>query len=277
MDEAGKDPVKRAQMIQEVVRSVSVVPDRIERTVYLQECSRMLGVEEQILFTEAARMKRKQWEQKRGGGHYTPEPRFLSPHQPPPPPEPETGAALFETEEHEILRLMINYPDKKVYDLAGEKHGEIVPVSVGEFFLQEMETDGLVPENPLYSKMFREFQLVWGREGINIQTWFINHHDPDISRLAVDLLTPGHQISKIHERNGAYVRTEEQMLKIIAPKTLASYRVKKVKQMISVINEQIHQIQGTEEDHLIPELLESKRQLEELRKAFSRELGRVVI
>lgn len=277
LDEAGKDPVKRAQMIQEVVRSVSMVPDRIERTVYLQECSRMLGVDEQILFTEAARMKRKQWEQKRGGGHYTPEPRFLAPHQAPAVPEPAKGASLFETEEREILRLMLNYPDKKVYDLAGEKHGDTVPVSVAGFFLQEMETDGLMPGNPLYAKMFREFQSVWGREGINLQTWFINHPDPDISKLAVDLLTPGHQISKIHERSGAYVRTEEQMLKDIAPETLASYRSKKVKQMISVIDEQIREIQGTGEDHLITELLESRRQLEDLRKAFSRELRRVII
>jgi DNA primase len=222
-------------------------------------------------------MKRKQWEQKRGGGHFSPEPRFLSPHQVPAVQEPAKGAALFETEEREILRLLINYPDKKVYDLAGDKRGEIVPVSVGEFFLQEMETDGLVPENPLYAKMFREFQSVWGRKDIRIQTYFTNHPDPEISRLAVDLLTPGYQISRIFERLGAAVRTEEQLLKNIAPKTLASYRSKKVKQMISVIDDQIHAIQGTEDDYLITELLENKNQLEELRKAFSRELRRIII
>ncbi|HBB91250.1 MAG: DNA primase [Bacteroidetes bacterium GWF2_49_14] len=277
LKDSGKDPVKRAQLIQEVVRSVSVVPDRIERTVYLQECSRLLGVEEQILFTEAARMKRKQWEQKRGGGSYASEPHYTSPRQTPQVAAPDKGTALFETEEREIIRLMLNYSDKKVYDLAGEKRGELVPVSVGEFFLQEMETDGLIPENPLYAKVFREFQSIWGREDIRLQTYFTNHQDPEISQLAVDLLTPGHQISKIHEKGGAYVRTEEQMLKDIAPETLSSYRSKKVKQMIAEIDEQIRVIQGSEDDHLIGELLENRRQLEELRKAFSRELRRLII
>ena len=278
LDESGKDPVRRAQLIQEVVRSVAMIPDRIERTVYLQECSRMLGVEEQVLFTEAARMKRKQWEQKRGGGIQPSEPRFAAPRQVPQVREAARGAALFETEEREILHLMINYPDKKVYELAGEKRGETHTVTVAEFFLQEMETDNLVPENPLYAKMFREFQSVWGREGVNLQSFFINHPDPEISRLAVDLLTPGHQISKIHERSGAFVRTEEQMLKEIAPETLASYRSKKVKQMISALDEQIRDLQGSEdEEHLITGLLEERRHYEELRKTFSRELRRIII
>jgi DNA primase len=277
LDESGKDPVRRAQLIQEVVRSVSMVPDRIERTVYLQECSRMLGVEEQVLFTEAARMKRKQWEQKRGSGYYPPEPQYTSPRQTPQIPAPSAGAALFETEEREILRLMINYPDKKVYDLQGEKRNEQLVITVGDFFLQEMETDGLIPENPLYAKMFREFQAIWGQPGIQIQNYFINHADPEITRLAVDLLAPGHQISKIHEKGGAYVRTEEQLLKDIAPETLSSYRSKKVKQMIAEIDEQIRTIQGTSDDYLISELLENRRQLEELRKAFSRELRRLII
>jgi len=277
MKDTGSDPVRRAQLIQEVVRSISVVPDRIERTVYLQECSRMLGVEEQVLFTEAARMKRKQWEQKRGSGYYPPEPSYPSPRQTPQTPAPAAGSALFETEEREILRLMINYPDKKVYDLQGDKRGDQMVINVGDFFLQEMETDGLIPENPLYAKMFREFQTIWGQPGIHIQNYFINHHDPEISRLAVDLLAPGHQISKIHEKGGAYVRTEEQLLKEIAPETLSSYRSKKVKQMIAEIDEQIRTIQGTSDDYLISELLENRRQLEELRKAFSRELRRLII
>jgi DNA primase len=82
MQDAGSDPVRRANLIQEVVRSVSMVPDRIERTVYLQECSKLLGVEEQVLFTEAARLRRRLWEQKRSGRDYqNSEARTLAPRQ----------------------------------------------------------------------------------------------------------------------------------------------------------------------------------------------------
>jgi DNA primase len=280
LEDAGKDPVKRAQMIQEVIKSVAIIPDRIERTVYLQECSNMLGVDEQTLFTEAARIKRKQWESNRTGkGEYVPQPQFRAPYQ-----TAQAASAvaspvgsLFETEEREIIRLMLNYPDKIVIELPGEHRGDPVPITVMDFFLQEMETDNLVPENPLYAKIFHEFQDKWGCPGVNIQTMLTNSQDLEISRLAVDLLTPGHQISKIHEKGGAYVRSEDQIIRILAPEILASYRSKKVKQMISVIDDQIHSLQGTEDDNLITGLLEDRRQLEELRKAYSKELRRIII
>jgi DNA primase len=288
LEEAGKDPIKRSQMIQEVVRSVAIIPDRIERTVYLQECSSMLGVDEQTLFTEAARIKRKLWEKNRSGPggrsgdqDYAPEPYHPRQRQydhPVDAPEPDVmPGALFETEEREIIRLMLNYPDKIVIELPGEHKDEVIPVTVMDFFLQEMETDNLVPENPLYARVFKEFQEKWGAPGVNIQTMLTNSQDPEISHLAVDLLTPGYQISKIHEKGGAYVRSEDQIIKILAPEILASYRSKKVKQMISVIDDQIHGYQGTDDDVLITGLLEDRRQLEELRKAYSKELRRIII
>lgn len=282
LEDAGKDPVKRAQMIQEVVRSVAIIPDRIERTVYLQECSTMLGVDEQTLFTEAARIKRKQWEKNRTGkGDYVPELNYRAAHQSYQPSDIAPAIAfvpgsLFEAEEREIIRLMLNYPDKIVIELPGEHRGEAIPISVMDFFLQEMETDKLVPENPLYARIFREFQDKWGKPGVNIQTMLTNSQDPEISQLAVDLLTPGHQISKIFAKRGAYVQSEDQIIKIQAPEVLASYRSKKVKQMISVIDDQIHTLQGTEDDNLITGLLEDRRQLEELRKTYSNELRRLI-
>jgi len=282
MEEAGKDPVKRAQMIQEVVKSVAIIPDRIERTVYLQECSEMLGVDEQTLFTEAARIKRKQWEKSRTGSidNYPAEQAFRPNshfHAQQPTPQPLPVAALFEIEEREIIRLMLNYPNMIVIELPGEHAGEVIPITVMDFFLQEMETDNLVPENALYAKIFHEFQEKWGTPGLNIQTMLTNSPDPAISHLAVDLLTPGYQISKIHEKGGAYVRSEDKIIQQLAPEILASYRSKKVKQMIGVIDDQIHALQGTGDDHLITGLLEDRRQLEELRKAYSRELRRIII
>jgi len=284
LEDAGKDPVKRAQMIQEIVKSVAIIPDRIERTVYLQECSSMLGVDEQTLFTEAARIKRKQWETNRTGkGDYVPELQYRAPHQSNQFSSEIASAAatspssLFETEEREIIRLMLNYPAKIVIELPGGHRDEVITISVMDFFLQEMETDHLVPENPLYAKIFHEFQDKWGTPGVNIQTMLTNSQDPEISHLAVDLLTPGYQISKIHEKGGAYVRSEDQIIKILAPEVLASYRSKKVKQMISVIDDQIHTLQGTDDDNLITGLLGDRRQLEELRKAYSKELRRIII
>lgn len=49
MEEAGKDPIKRASLISSIVKSISVIPDSIVRSVYTRECSQLLQMEEKIL------------------------------------------------------------------------------------------------------------------------------------------------------------------------------------------------------------------------------------
>lgn len=273
--DAGKDPVKRAGLIQEVVRSVAVIPDRIERSVYLQECSKLLQVEEQVLFAETARVRRKKWEQQRGRSSWQrPEPKVTAPRQT----TVEEGTPSgFDTEEREVLRLMINYGDIILYVMDGEKPGQKIDVSVMAFCLQEMEGDNLIPENELYLKIFREFQKNWGKEDFNIQSFFVNHQDAEIRQLAVDLLSQNHIISKIHEKGGAYVRSEDKLLREIVPETLGSLRSKRVKRMISDIDDQIKALQGTEDFESIRELLEQRRAWDDLRKNYSKELRRIII
>src|SRR5690606_4874512 len=50
--EAGKDPIKKAEAIREIVTSISVIPDPIKRSVYLQETSNLLKIEESVLISE---------------------------------------------------------------------------------------------------------------------------------------------------------------------------------------------------------------------------------
>ncbi len=62
--EAQHDPIKRAQLISDIVRSVSVIPDGIMRSVFLKDCGLLLGVEEQVLYTEVNKIRRSRQEQK---------------------------------------------------------------------------------------------------------------------------------------------------------------------------------------------------------------------
>ena len=56
MEEAGKDPIKRAALISSIVKSISVIPDAIVRSVYIRECSQMLQMEEKILIEATAKL-----------------------------------------------------------------------------------------------------------------------------------------------------------------------------------------------------------------------------
>lgn len=77
MDEAGKDPIKRAELISSIVKSISVIPDSIVRSVYIRECSQLLKMDEKILveataklIEQAAESKEKEEERKRQREEY---------------------------------------------------------------------------------------------------------------------------------------------------------------------------------------------------------------
>lgn len=62
MEEAGKDPIKRAELISNIVRSISVIPEAIIRDVYIKECSQHLRIEDRLLVAEVAKLREAQAE-----------------------------------------------------------------------------------------------------------------------------------------------------------------------------------------------------------------------
>ena len=59
MEEAKKDPVKKAELIRDIVNSISKIPDTIQQEVYLQECSRIMDISENVLFSSLAQLNAK--------------------------------------------------------------------------------------------------------------------------------------------------------------------------------------------------------------------------
>ena len=65
MSDAGSDPYKRASLITDIVKSISVIPEAIVRSEYIKECSQMLHIEERILVSEVAKIKREKEEKEK--------------------------------------------------------------------------------------------------------------------------------------------------------------------------------------------------------------------
>ena len=88
MDEAGKDPIKRAELISSIVKSISVIPDSIVRSVYIRECSQLLKMDEKILVEATAKLieqavenKEKEEERKRQREEYSRRQQAIAPSQ----------------------------------------------------------------------------------------------------------------------------------------------------------------------------------------------------
>ncbi|MEM8909945.1 MAG: DNA primase, partial [Bacteroidota bacterium] len=167
MEEAATDPVKKAAMIKELVKSIARIPDPLKRSVYIKQCASTVGVEEQLLVNEANKMVsgfiRKQQQERelqerraQRTGDRPPEDAGFPGVQNAPPPELEAELAppkekklsASEYQEKDLIRILIT--------LGGKIYDEKEQISVAAFVLSNIEDVLHDFDNKLYERIARE-------------------------------------------------------------------------------------------------------------------------
>ncbi|MFC2151068.1 DNA primase [Bacteroidota bacterium] len=221
-NEAKNDPVRRANLISDIVRSIAVIPETIVRSVYIKECSNILEIDEKVLYSEINKIRRKNFE-KEYKKTISPDENFktASPTLP-----SFIDDVYSEAQEKEIIRLLLHYSDNTLYTYQEDKYDEPRNVSVAEYTISEILNDDLEFKNLVYKQIFQEY-LDALNTGEKLESkHFIYHSDPQISTLAADLLSTSYTLSKIFKRGGVHIETEEMKLKQIVPETIIAYKRK---------------------------------------------------
>lgn len=270
MEESGKDPVKRAGLINDIVRSISVIPDTITRSVYIKECSRLLDTDEKILYNQVYKHRRKRAEQKYRKEFQTGEVRITSG------PVPGFISEIYsESQERFLVRFLLQFGNEKLFDVqdhSGQEH-----ISVAEYIINEILNDDLEFRNLLYRKVFEEVQDMI-REGGKIDTrHFVNHPQEDIARLAVDLLSTPYTLSAIHKKKGASVKTERMKLKENVPKAIVEYK-RKILEMAQreKLDELRAALEKADPDDIIQDLQQQHMTISSMISAIANQWGWVV-
>ncbi len=230
---AEKDPVAKARLISEVIRSVSVIPDTITRSVYIKECSKLLDVSEDILYTEIQKQKQKQTEdfRKKERQNNTVK-AFPEPAKASPPAEEVAKPAELLIEETEYLRFLLRHCNTVLYEKEGENPHVTIQVKVSQYMIEEVENDDLVPENKLFRQIFNEVKDNFANNSFDPWKHFIYHPDEEISKLATDLLSEKYIESKRWTKAGAYTEKEEDILDYLVPRIINEYKLRRVKLML---------------------------------------------
>lgn len=260
LDEAGEDPIKRAQLITDIVDSISVIPDNIIRTVYIRDCSRLLEIAEDVLVREVNKKRHKHLDQQYKDTRQSAEPFY--------PPEdavyvsPQSNTKKVKTEisitTHElaVLYYIIRF-GKEV--LVEEESG---PLNVIDFVKLDLEQDGLWLTHPAYKQILEESITHSSEENFVPSRYFLAHPDPEISRIAVELVSDRYELSKVH----APINEEEGLQKSV-PQALAVLKNYYVQQRINKIMEEIA-VKGKEGDDMaVTALLKEMKELQQRIKA----------
>ena len=282
LDDAKNDPIKRSQLITDVVQSISLIPQSITRSVYLKECARMFGMDEQMLAKTAETMRQKRLDDQRrtdvSKTHREPQ-QPETPIQKPETVNPELEIPHEQLREQkelaqaelEIIRLMLRYGQETLVE-ADETTGE-TGLTVAGFIIRELCTDELDLRQPLLRTIFEEYkQLVQNGAMVN-DMYFTQHPDPEISRLAAGF-EPKYELSKIHRRRGAIIKTEENNLTEVAPKGILVYKNKRVMMRLKEISLAMQQAESNNDIHLFETLGMQYKELTALKKALGLNLGK---
>jgi DNA primase len=183
--DAGHDPIKKAEAIREIVNSISVIPDPIKRSVYIQETSTLLKIGETVLFTELNKIliqERNKKTQERVKDNELKEqaPDVL------PDSQQSSGTdtiTLIQRQEREAIRLLLNYAESTYEEQR-----------VADFMLTEL--DEVEFTDPVLNEIYQAFKR-GASESTTVDTlYFMEHGSLAVKGMVADLTTSRYETSK---------------------------------------------------------------------------------
>ena len=228
MEDAGKDPMKRAELINDIVRSIAVIPEAIVRDVYIKECGQLLRIEDKLLVSEVA--KRRELQAEKGNKPIasnnapTPQPGEMPPPFPPEEMEADTYQSFIPQEGKEgqefykyerlIIQMIVRYGEKVMCNLTDEEGNE-VPVTVVEYVINDLKEDELAFHNPLHRRILSEASEHIHDQEFASERFFVAHPEPIISTIATELASDRYQLSKYHSKTQKLVTDEERLYEMV--------------------------------------------------------------
>jgi DNA primase len=270
MESVENDPVSKARLINEIVHSISVIPDTITRTVYIKECSRLMDVQEAVLYSEIRKIQNKQSED-----HTRKQLQEIQ-VQAAKPVVPSTERKVvnpFETEEREIIRILLKYFHQEVFEIEDETTHEVHTYTVGVYVLSELQNDGLVSVNERVRNILLAMEENVGNKDFDPIKYFTQHPDNEISRYTSNLLAEKYIESKRWSKGGAFIETESELLHDLVPILIKEYKIKNVKLMQKKIWSQIDEAFKKRDDEKVAELQSQYQKLNEVISALSKMHG----
>ena len=243
LDEVGEDPIRRAGLIGDVVKSIAVVPNEILRSEYIKRCSGMLNISEQILVKEVAKLRQQKAEEiykKQTQGNDNPANGQ---------PAVENGATVANDEFQQNIINNYNNPlynkEKAIIQFLLKNGNKILQVpenkqdgtpsfteTVNSHLHYSFGDDGIEMSHPLYKKIFAEAGEYANNPDFNPESHFMAHPDVEISKLTAELCGERYLFSKTFAEQGGDERNEQAVMFEQTTRIAIAYKLSIVDEML---------------------------------------------
>lgn len=270
LDEAGSDPIKRAALIGDIVKSIAAIPNDILRSEYTKQCSEMLQSKEQVLVSEIAKIRRQsaeeQYKQQTREAKSTPTEEE----------EQSSASPFFEEDntiynkERAIIQFILRNGEKQL--LVPENTENDTPAfteTVISNIHYSIEGDGIQFSHPLYRKIFEEAATHGEEQGFVAEKYFLAHPDAEISRLTAELCNDRYMLSKAFAENTNEERNETAVLFEQATRLVISYKQSLVDEMLKETMRQLKNPETMQNAELANEVMQNYKFLKETQQALN--------
>lgn len=267
------DPIARARLTTDIVRSISVIPDGIVRAEYIKECSHLLQVREEVLYDEIRKLQFKKGEEnfKRSQRE---EARQEHPQQPLTVVRQHTSSKNpFQVEEREVLRMLLKYGSEKIFEIENEETKTKEEISVAEYIFSELDADEITSSDGATQQILNEYRENLDSEHFDASRTFIHHIDVNVSKLSSDILSEKYAESNFWKKSGSFVEEEQEILYYLVPKIIQEYKLKIVKEMVKAALEEMKKAAVDNDIDKLTALQENIKRLKSVEKMLSAKLG----
>jgi DNA primase len=272
------DPLRKSELIKDVVHSVSLMPDQITRSVYVQEIARQFDISESIVNNELMRLRKstmaKQLQEPMLNDVQVPKEsvNLLSDDLSIQSQSRNTEKDEIKHEE-ELIRLMIKYGTREV--LIKELGQEDKSTSVIELIIQEIEQDDLRIEHPLFREIYGIFM-----DGIKDNTLLSTSYlkrieNQEIVAFVSDVESDAQELS--HNwvmKYNIYTKSESDDLYESVMNVVYHFKLIKIEQHILKIQNELKENNPQGDDLVL--LLSELMMYAKIKKEFSEKLGRII-
>lgn len=276
------DPKKRADAINSIVESISVIQNQILRDTYIHDCAQRIGISEATLINQMNSFIR---ERRSGTTAQPPKPAAGTP-------EDGTGMAAMPQEaglgqqaskvEWLLLQMVVRHGEHIIMRGVEDDSGQLHDVSVAQYISYNLAADKLTFSSPLFNRMLDEAVEKSGEAGFKAETWFLHHNDIDVSRLATALATEEYHLTPRHtdgpqneEAERQREANETEALRMQVDHLLTDIRMDYVERHLKEL--QVQMAQAASDMEKLKTLMADYRDMQNMRNQLARKLGSNII
>lgn len=272
LKDAQNDPIRRAEVLKDIVGSIAVIPDAIYRASYIKECSRLMEMPEQSLMNELNKILRSKIKKNNPSqeipdivvdnvkiGQQT---------------SPVDVVPIGFYQEQELVKLLLMYGDKEI-DIDGfdeNNNPAVFKISVASFIIDDLKNDDLLFKNEVHRLVFDIFDRALDEGQLPNEQYFTSNENLQIAEMAASLLSSPYKLDN-WGKHDIKVKTEEDVLSKMVSTTLLRFKDMVIDEKRNEVTKQLMETANID-DQMI--LLHKKKKLDDLRIRINKELGIVV-